>query len=125
MFFRLLSAQVRLWRKRSTAPCQVSRPPIAWATSGRRLWAVRRWTGPLGSKGIATMVAQFAQPLLPVAGVECRQWTIYPHGTPQPGGGPESPMGLDLNSTPLQKRSGAGDEARTRDPYLGKVVLYH
>ncbi len=25
----------------------------------------------------------------------------------------------------IQKVSGAGDEARTRDPDLGKVVLYH
>jgi hypothetical protein len=34
-------------------------------------------------------------------------------------------MGLDLNSASLQRRLGAGDEIRTRDPYLGKVVLYH
>jgi hypothetical protein len=34
-------------------------------------------------------------------------------------------MGLNLNSTALEENRGAGDEIRTRDPYLGKVVLYH
>ena len=29
---------------------------------------------------------------------------------------------LGFNS---ERKPGAGDEARTRDPYLGKVVLYH
>jgi hypothetical protein len=30
-----------------------------------------------------------------------------------------------MNSTSPSREAGAGDEARTRDPYLGKVVLYH
>jgi hypothetical protein len=41
------------------------------------------------------------------------------------GWGSREPIRLDLNSPSLQRRLGAGDEARTRDPYLGKVVLYH
>ncbi len=30
-----------------------------------------------------------------------------------------------VGKTTVQKKIGAGNEARTRDPDLGKVVLYH
>ena len=33
--------------------------------------------------------------------------------------------GIEMYSTGASEATGAGDEARTRDPYLGKVVLYH
>ena len=37
-------------------------------------------------------------------------------------------VGIDSNNrrtTELRLKSGAGDEARTRDPLLGKQMLYH
>jgi hypothetical protein len=33
--------------------------------------------------------------------------------------------GAGLNTMTAEMARSAGDEARTRDPYLGKVVLYH
>ena len=34
-------------------------------------------------------------------------------------------IGRDRSAGSLRTEAGAGDEARTRDPYLGKVVLFH
>jgi hypothetical protein len=41
-------------------------------------------------------------------------------GRPQAKNGPEGP----LNRFNFQKKTGAGEEIRTLDPNLGKVVLY-
>lgn len=64
------------------------------------------------------------EPTLPRGGLEDHDKMGAPEGTQIRRARLAHGNRNDLSSG-ASNEAGAGDEARTRDPYLGKVVLYH
>src|SRR6056297_496726 len=117
-------AMPRMAAARTNSSASVSKPPYCAGTPTVPMMAIfgklvtgaaRGWAG-LGADPMpGRAVGQSGR-----SGCEGHKWTQDREGPETTKGRPKA----TLSVSPVKEISGAGDEIRTHDPYLGKVMLY-